>query len=221
MAQKVPHVLHGKQVLASSDGSGVDLHNLGVQRIVQRIDRLLEPRQVIARQRLRAGQRIDPVEAAVGIHGEALTRPQHTQHGLNPSQVLRERCAPDLHLHHRVAQVEVGAHLLGQRLQVLAGVVVATRGVHEHGAVDAAVAVPVGEELEQREPRELGGGIPHRHVQRTYRDRPLPSPPGFSLRIAEAQTRPGSRSPLSSSNDSGSASNTRGMKRSRSIAPWP
>ncbi len=49
-----------------------------------------------------------------------------------------------------------------------------------------------------------------------------PCPPGFSLRIMQAQTLSGSKfSPVASSSVAGSASMMRGAKRSRIRPPWP
>src|SRR3712207_8763890 len=47
---------------------------------------------------------------------------QHAEHRLDALQVVGERGAADLHLHHRVAAVEVAPHLVLELRDVLAGV---------------------------------------------------------------------------------------------------
>jgi hypothetical protein len=69
---QVAGVLDREQVLAGRQWSGVGGRDLGVQRVVERVDRLLVPEQVVGRQRLGVRQRGVPVEAAVGVHRQAL-----------------------------------------------------------------------------------------------------------------------------------------------------
>ncbi|MNJ64089.1 hypothetical protein D3C77_600290 [compost metagenome] len=56
---------------------------------------------------------------------------------------------------------------------VLAGVVIPTRRINKHAAVGLAVAVAVGQQLEQRLAFDLCDRIPHRHVDGADRHRAL------------------------------------------------
>ena len=60
------------------------------------------------------------------------------------AQILVERGAADLLLHHRIAAVEIALHLALQTLQPLARPVVAAGGVDEDLAVGPAIAVAIG-----------------------------------------------------------------------------
>ena len=173
MAQQVAGVLHREQVLPGRERALVGLRELGVQRVVERLDRLLVPEQVVRRQRLGVGQRGVAVEAPVGVDGQPLPGLEHLQHGVDPAQVVVERRTADLHLDDGVAAVGVAAHLVLQGGQPLLRVVVAPGGVDEDPALRAAVAVPVREQDVQRLLLELRDGVPHRHVERPDGDRPL------------------------------------------------
>ena len=87
--------------------------------------------------------------------------------------VLGQRGAADLHLHHGVAAVQVALHLAQQALDALAGVVVAAGGIDEHLRVGHAVAVALRQHVVQRLARDLGHGVPDRHVERADRHRAL------------------------------------------------
>jgi hypothetical protein len=152
-----------------------------LQLEVERVARLLVPEQVVPRERLRVGDRGVEVEAAVGIDAEPLAIAQHAEDRVDPAQVLVERCAADLLLDDGVAAVEVALHLVLELAVVLARVVVAAGGVDEHAAIRLAVAVAVGEQLEQRLAFDLGDGVPDRHVDRADRHRALAVAAGFSL----------------------------------------
>ena len=81
----------------------------------------------------------------------------------------------DLHLHDRVAAVEIAAHLGAQLLDALARIVVAARRVDEHARLRRAL-VPLGEQAEQRLAGDLRHRVPHRHVDGADRDRALAVP---------------------------------------------
>ena len=139
---------------------------------------------------------------------------KHAEHRLDALQVVGERRAADLHLHHRVAAVEVAPHLVLELGNVLAGVVVAAGGVDEDARIGrAAAAIALGQQAEQRLARDLRHRVPHRHVDRAHGDGTL----AVAARLLVAEHRrpdlAGSRlSPLSSSRLSGAASRTRGTE---------
>jgi hypothetical protein len=107
----------------------------GLQLVVERVAGFLVPEQVVARERLGIGDGGVQVEAAVGVDAQALAVLQDGQHRVDAAQVVVQRRAADLHLHHRVAAIEVLAHLVLQLAVVLARVVVAAGGIDEHLAV--------------------------------------------------------------------------------------
>ena len=131
VADEVARVLHREQVLAGRHRILVVVAQRGLQLEVQRIARLLVPEQVVLRQRLGVGDRGVEVEAAVGVDAQLLAVLQHPQDGIDAPQVFVERCAADLLLDHRVAAVDVAAHLVLELAVVLAGVVVAAGRVDE------------------------------------------------------------------------------------------
>ncbi len=68
---------------------------------------------------------------------------------VDASQVLVQRCATDLLFHHRVPPVDVAAHLILKLAVILAWVVVATGRVNEYFVVGLAIAISLGQQLEQ------------------------------------------------------------------------
>ena len=112
------------------------------------------------------------IEAAVGVDRELRLGADLGEHRLDAAAVLVDRGAADLHLHDRVAAVEVAAHLVLQRRVVLARVVVAAGGVDEDLGVGLA-AVALGQQAEQRLAGDLRRRVPDRHVDRADGDRAL------------------------------------------------
>lgn len=102
--------------------------------------------------------------------------------GVDAAQVLVERGAADLLLDDGVAAVDVAAHLVLELLVVLPGVVVAARGVDEDPAVGLAIAVAVGEQLEQGLAFDLRDGVPDGHVDGADRHRTLAVAAGLLVR---------------------------------------
>ena len=131
------------------------------------------------------------------------------EHALDARTVLGDRIA-DLHLHDRVAAVEIAAHLGTQLLDALAGIVVATRRIDEDARVGLAL-VALGEQAEQRLAGDLCHGVPDRHVDRADRDRALAVSAGLLvLHHAQPRCDRGSRlSPASFVSVFGSASEPR------------
>ena len=172
--QQVARVLHREEVLAGGQRPFVRARQLGLQLVVERIARLLVPEQPVARECPRVGEGGGEIEAAVRVYRERRSLAHHFQHGVDTAEVLLEVRAADLHLHHRVAAVQVLLHLVLQLPVVLSRVVVAARRVHEDGLVHATVAVALGEQAVERLARDLRHRVPHRHVERADRDRSLP-----------------------------------------------
>ena len=94
--------------------------------------------------------------------------------------VLGDRLA-DLHLHDRVAAVEIAAHLGAQLRDALARIVVAARRIDEDARVRLAL-VALGEQAEQRLAGDLCHRVPDRHVDRADRDRALAVPARLLVR---------------------------------------
>ena len=113
-AHEVLHVLRRIQVLAGRERGVVMRGDLGQEREVERIARLLEPAQPERRQRLGVGERLGAVELAVGVDRELRLVAEHLQHRLDAAAILGERQAADLHLDHGVAGIEMPAHLVLQ-----------------------------------------------------------------------------------------------------------
>ena len=63
------------------------------------------------------------IEAAVGVDAELLAVLQHAQDRVDAAQVFVQRRAADLLLDHRVAAIDVAAHLVLELAVVLARVV--------------------------------------------------------------------------------------------------
>ena len=151
----------------------VDLAQLGLQFIVQWVASFLVPEQRVLRQGLAVVDGGGQVEPAVGVHRQLLTGPQNLEHRLNALAVFGQGGAANLHLDHRVAARQVAFHFLLEAIEPLAGVVVATGRVDEHARVGRAVAVAIGQQLEQRLARYLCRGIPHGHVDGAHGHRAL------------------------------------------------
>ncbi len=142
--------------------------------VVQRVAGLLVPDQVVVAQRSRVGERGAQVEAPVGVDGEPGALRQYVEHRLDPLQVGGEGRAADLHLHVAVAHLEVLPHLVGQLGLVVRAAVVAARGVdRDRLALRGAGPEAVAQRAVQRLTGRLGREVPHRHVQRPDRDRPV------------------------------------------------
>nr|GEU28409.1 hypothetical protein [Tanacetum cinerariifolium] len=164
VADQVAGVLHREKVFTGGHRIFIIVAQRGLQFEVERVARFLVPEQVVLRQRLGVLDSRVEVEAAVGVHGQLLAILQHAQHGIDAAQVFVEVGAADFLFHHRVAAVDVAAHLVLELVMVLARIVIPAGRVHENLAVGLAVAVAVGQQLEQRLACDLGHGIPDRHV---------------------------------------------------------
>ena len=88
-------------------------------------------------------------------------------------QIGGEVGAADLHLDDLVALLLVAAHLGTQAFELLARVVVAAARIDQHRGVVPAAVEALREQPPQRLSRDLGDGIPHGHVERPGRMRPV------------------------------------------------
>src|SRR4029434_7774705 len=101
------------------------------------------------------------------------SRTENFQHSLDAGAVLGQRSAAYLHLDDGVATLEITRHLPRQFVNALAGIVVATCGVHEHARIRSALTVALSEQPEQRSVSDLRDRVPYGHVDCPYRDRTL------------------------------------------------
>jgi hypothetical protein len=186
--------------------------------VVERIARFLVPEERIVAQHLRVRDRGFEIEAAIRIDGQFCARADLVEHRLDALAVLVERCAADLHLDDGVAALEIAAHLGAQRVVPCRDSNSRRRRRRKPAGSPAHLCVPRAggtAACRRSSPR-----VPHRHVERSYRDRALAVTAGLSLAIIAAHTRSGSRfSPVASTSDAGSASRRRGAKRSRISRP--
>jgi hypothetical protein len=98
---------------------------------------------------------------------------------LHPAQVLVERQAADLHLHHGVAGIEMAAHLVLQVRHGLAGPVPAAADVAKHLGRDLAAVVALGEQAMELLAGDLRHRVPERDLDRADGDRALAVAAGF------------------------------------------
>ena len=99
-AHEVLDVLRRIQVFAGRQRRPIDAGEFGEQREVERVARLLEPAQLEGRERFGVAQRLRALELAIGVDRKLAARRHDLEHRLQPPQVLVERQAADLHLHH-------------------------------------------------------------------------------------------------------------------------
>jgi hypothetical protein len=100
------------------------------------------------------------IKSPVRIYGELLPRLQFCLHWFNPAEVLLKWNSADLHLHHHVTAIEVAAHFALQTVQVFTRIIVSAGSIDEHLWVGYAVAIPFGQQLEERLFSDLGYCIP-------------------------------------------------------------
>jgi hypothetical protein len=96
----------------------------GLKLEIERISRFLVPEQRYGASTSRTRARLE-IEAAVRVDRHLVPRAHDLDDRLDAPDIVGERLAADLELHHRIAQVEIALHLVLQRLRVLAGIVVA------------------------------------------------------------------------------------------------
>src|SRR5687767_6008344 len=90
-------------------------------------------------------------EASVHIDAElARVAAEYLDDGLDALEVLFERHEPDLHLHGRIATVEIGAHFLLELPHPFPRVVISSGGVDPSLRVGLPAVVAVGEKAPER-----------------------------------------------------------------------
>jgi hypothetical protein len=149
-------VLGREQVLAGRQRAVIGAGDLGKQRKVERIARLLEPAQPERLECLGVGQRLGAIELAVGVDCKLGMGRQDRLDRLDPAHVVGERQPADLHLQHGVAGVEMAAHLVLHVLEGLSWRVPAAADIAEHLVRGLAAAVALGQQAVQRQACDLG-----------------------------------------------------------------
>ena len=160
-------------------GGRVDAGDLGEQREVERIARLLEPAQAERRKPARISKRVGAIEFRIGVDRELRARRQDRFDRLDAGEIVGERHAADLHLHHGVAGVEMAAHLVLQILGGLARRIPAAADIAEHFVGDLAAVEALGQHAVQRLVGDLGDGVPDRDLDGADADRALGMPAGL------------------------------------------
>ena len=192
-------VLMGEKVFARRERPVVVPGELGLQGVVERVARLLVPKQVVRLQRLGVGERGLEVEAAVRVDGKVPALAHHLENGLDPASVLVQRGAADLHLHDAEAALAIAAHLGLELVEVLARIVVAAGGVDPDPVVGLAAAIAAASRRHKGWPAIFATASQTAMSSVPTATERSPCPPGFSFRISTAQIRNGSRLPLASS----------------------
>src|SRR5579862_5927748 len=172
-AYEIFHVLSGEQILAGGERRVVGAGDLGEQREVERVARLLEPAEPKRFESSRVGQRLIAAEFGVGVDRELAATRQERFHRLDAGEIVSELHAADFHLEHRIAGIEMAAHLVLQILRGLAWRVPARAHVAKHLLGDLAIIVVLGEQAVQRLLRDLGHRIPDRDLDGADADRAL------------------------------------------------
>ena len=189
-ADQILHVLRRIQILAGREWRRVNAGNLGEQRKIERIARLLEPAQAERRERLGVAQapRRDRICELASTASRA-PEPTTSSTASSAAKVLVERHAADLHLHHRVAGVEMAAHLV---LQVLDGLARRSTSRRRRNRTPCrAILPPLKRSASsdvQRLVRDLGDGVPDRNLDRAdARPSAREWPPAFSRCIMHGE----------------------------------
>ena len=217
VADQVPGVLQGEQVLAGRDRAPVVLGHGRVQSrspAGRRSPRTRTGRTARWPCRTPARRQVEP---AVDVDREAgPVTVEDVEDGFDALEVLSEVGAADLHLHHPVAHGRgTGASRPAARAGVLPGRS-SRRRRRRTPSRRAAVAVLVGEEPVQRLPGDLGRQVEQRHVDHADRDRAFPVAAGLLVVHQEVPRLGGVESwPSSFRRSSAGASSRRGMMRRR------
>ena len=178
-ADQVLDVLRRIQILAGRQRRIVIGGDLGQQRIIERIARLLEPAQVESPQAARISERIVAEKFRIGVDRQRAALRQDRFHRLDAGEIVGQRQAADFHLQHGIAGIEMAAHLVEQILRGLARRVPAGADIAEHLLGDLAAVVALGEHHMQRLVGDLGHRVPHRDLDGADADRALAVAAGF------------------------------------------
>ncbi len=120
-AHQILHVLRGEQILAGGERRVIGVGDLGKQREIERIARLLEPAQRERLKPARIGQRLVAAEFRIGIDRKLAAARQDRFHRLDAGEIVGKRHAADFHLHHGVAGIEMARISSCKSLVVLPG----------------------------------------------------------------------------------------------------
>ena len=172
-------VLRGEQILAGGQRRVIGVGDLGKQRKIQRIARLLEPAQPERREAARISQRLVTAEFRIGIDRKLSAARQNRFHRLDPRQIVGELHAADFHLHHGVAGIEMTLHLVGQIPGGFAGRIPAAADIAKNLVGDFAALVTLGKQPMQRFAGDLGHRVPDRDLDGADADRALAVAAGF------------------------------------------
>ena len=151
----------------------------GLERVVERVARLLVPMQIIRRQRLRVGDGGIQVELPVGVHREVPALAHDLEHRLDSPSVVIERLTAYLHLDGGVAALQIAPHLVLQGLQILARIVVAPGGVDGYLLVALPAPVDIRQVAVERFFLDFGHHVPDRHVDDAHGDGAVAVPAGL------------------------------------------
>ena len=186
VADQVAGILHREQVLAGRHRLRVVLRQLGLQREVERVAGFLVPEQAVGLERLGVGDaRSRRSKRPLASTASRLPAPTTSSTASMRRRSSASDAPPIFILTTRVAEVEVAAHLVLQRRQVLAGVVVAAGGVDEDLVVGPSAVVALGEQRGRAA------------CPRSWRRRPTPPCRSRRPRPSARRARPASRSPSS------------------------
>ena len=94
-----------------------------------------------------------------------------TSYNVCYTKLLRaERRATDFHLDDSVASIDIALHLILQRRVVFAGIIITSGGIDEDPPLRSAVAISLGQQLEQWLLLDFGDSIPDRHIDGAHSD---------------------------------------------------
>src|SRR5262245_61235927 len=100
-----------------------------MQLEIERMQRLLEPRQPVGRQSLDIAQGGDTIECAVAVDRQAHAGLEYAQHRLDAPEIDAEFGAADLDLEAPIALRDGAANILAQSFEVVGVPVVAAAGI--------------------------------------------------------------------------------------------
>ena len=179
-AHQVLDVLRGKQILAGRQRRIVIGGDLGQKRVIERIARLLEPAQAERPQAARISERVVADKFRIGVDRKLAALRQDRFDRLDAGEIVGQRHAADLHLHHRIAGVEMASHLV---LQIVAWSCPARTSRRRHSRTLSRRSCRRCSA--RRAPRcsgfsgDLGHRVPHRDLDGADADRALAMAAGF------------------------------------------
>ena len=182
VTNQVARIKRREQVLAGRHRPLVMIRQFGLQLEVERVTRLFVPEQAVGFECARVFNRGLQIKTAIGINGDVLARPGHLDHRLDALDVFSQRRAADFHFHHAVAEIEILLHLVLQRGEVLARIVITAGRVDKHLVINLAAAIALAQQAIERLVLDFRHRIPHRHVEHADGDRTLAVAAGLLIR---------------------------------------